>query len=1053
MLKTKLLAFFIFLLLGGSLMGQDRTISGTVLDEFGAAFPGVSVSVKGTTNGMITTEDGRYTVRVSANSDILVFRFIGYKTIEETANNRTTINVSMTPDVVDAGEVIVVAYGTQDTKSITGSVAQLTEEKIRERPVTSPISALGGSAPGIQVTTSTGQPGDNPAIRLRGIGSVNGSNNPLFVVDGVPFSGNINRISPDDIESISTLKDAASTSLYGARAANGVVIITTKQGKAGAPPKFSFSTKQGVTARGIQEYDRQAPLDYYQTYWEARRNDLIVQGRTPEQAATESTNGLIPFLFYNATNVADNAIIGTDGSINPNASIRYSADDLDWFSPIERLGYRQEYNFSGQGATDRVNYYASIGYLDEKGVFKNSDFERYTLRTNIDVKVLDWLKIGMNNSGDVRLQNTVTSGGSGFANAFYNARRMGPIFPVYAIDGNGEYIIDPMTGQRAFDRGDARFGIPRRPNNTSGRHAPEEMLLNSNYSESLFFRTVGFADFTPIENLSIKLSGSVDIGTFNGQFYGNPFVGDYIPVGRASKSANFDITTNFNQLINYSFDLGTAHSFDVLVGHESYGEKTNDFSAAKTGYIVLDNPVLDNYTTIASVGSRINEYRTEGVFSRVNYSHNEKYYASLSFRRDGTSRFDRDVRWGNFWSIGGSWRVSEEDFLARFGWLNELKVRASYGQTGNDNVGGFYPSQTLYSSGRNNANNAGFFSYSVGNRGLVWEKNTSVDFAIDFEVLDRVRGTVEYFNRYSDNLLFSVPIARESGYTSQNRNIGRMVNKGLEFDLNVDIVKSNNNGFEWNFGLNGTFFTNEITRLPEDSRENGIISGTKKLLEGRSIYDFWLRDWWGVDPATGEPLYVYDPASEETPTNLFTTIDGVALTNKQNNALYAYAGSSIPDLYGAFTNNFSFKGFDLSVLFAYSIGGKIYDSNYQSLMSTDDGAAIHVDIANRWKQPGDITNVPKVSVNNDVNIVASSDRWLTDASFLNLRNINLGYTFNRASIQSLGISNLRMYVSAENLFFVSARKGMNPLETFNGTQDVGLYPPSRIMTLGVNLNF
>ncbi|NVJ45947.1 MAG: SusC/RagA family TonB-linked outer membrane protein, partial [Cytophagia bacterium] len=743
MLKTKLLASFIFLLLGGSLMAQDRTVTGTVLDEFGAALPGVSVSVKGTTNGMITTADGRYSVSVSSNNDVLVYRFLGYRTIEEMVNNRTIINISMTPEVVDAGEVVVVAYGTQDTKSITGSVAQLTEEKIKERPVTSPISALGGSAPGIQVTTSTGQPGDNPAIRLRGIGSVNGSNNPLFVVDGVPFSGNINRISPDDIESISTLKDAASTSLYGARAANGVVIITTKQGKKGAAPKFSFSSKQGITARGIQEYERQAPLDYYQTYWEARRNDLIVQGRTEAQANQEATDGLIPFLAYNATNVADNAIIGIDGSINPAASVRYSDDDLDWFSPIERLGYRQEYNFSAQGATERVNYYASVGYLGENGVFKNSDFERYTLRTNIDVKVLDWLKIGMNNSGDVRLQNTVTSGGSGFANAFYNARRMGPIFPVYAIDNNGEYIIDPMTGARAFDRGDGRFGLPRRPNNTSGRMAPEEMLLNNNYNESLFFRTVGFAELTPIENLSIKVNGSVDIGTFNGQFYGNPFVGDYIPVGRATKSANFDITTNFNQLINYSFDLGASNSFDVLVGHENYSEKSNDFSAGKTGYIVLDNPVLDNYTTIVSANSQVDRYKTEGFFSRINYNLNEKYYASVSFRRDGTSRFAQDVRWGNFYSVGGSWRMSEEDFLENVGWLNELKVRASYGQTGNDNVGGYYPSQTLYSSGRNNANNPGFYSYNVGNTSLVWEKNTSVDFAADFEMFDRVRGTIE----------------------------------------------------------------------------------------------------------------------------------------------------------------------------------------------------------------------------------------------------------------------------------------------------------------------
>ncbi|WP_323757788.1 SusC/RagA family TonB-linked outer membrane protein [Roseivirga sp.] len=1052
MQKFKLKLMLILLLVSSSVMGQQRTVEGTVLDEFGSSFPGVTVSIKGTTTGITTESDGKFSLSVNAENAVLVFRYLGYKTKEEPVGNRTTINVSMVPDIIDAGEVVVVAYGTQDAKSITGSVTSLSAEKIKDRPITSAISALGGSGPGIQVTTATGQPGSSPAIRLRGIGSINGSNEPFIVVDGVPFSGNINRINPDDIESISTLKDAASTSLYGARAANGVIIITTKQGKKNVAPTFSFSTKQGVSARGIQEYDRLDPLSYYQAYWEALRNDKVTGGKTPEVAATEATNELITFLKYNATNVAGNQIIGTDGAINPNAGVRYSSDDLDWFAPIEQLGYRQEYNFSAKGATDRADYYVSLGYLNEKGVFKNSDFERYTLRTNVNVDVLDWLKVGVNNSGDIRITNSVTSSGTGFANAFYNARRMGPIFPVYAIDDQGNYITDPDFGTKAFDRGDGRFGIPTRPNNTSGRQAPEESLLNNSLTEALFFRTVGYVELTPMKNLSVKINGSVDIGTANGQFYGNPFVGDYIGVGRATKSANFDITTNFNQLVDYSFDLDARNSFDILVGHESYGIKNNDFNAAKTGYIVLDNPVLDNYTTIVSAASQIDRYKTEGFFSRINYNHNDRYFASFSFRRDGTSRFSQDARWGNFWSLGGSWRMSEEAFMSGISWVDELKLRASYGQTGNDNVGGYYPSQTLYSSGRNNANNAGFFSYNVGNNALQWEKNTSADVAVDFEVLGRVRGTVEYFNRYSDNLLFSVPIPSESGYTSQNRNIGKMVNKGLEFDANVDILKSSG-GLEWNFALNATMLTNEITQLPEASRENGIITGTKKLLEGHSIYDFWLKEWYGVDPDTGNPLYVYDPESESTPNNLLKEINGVPVTTNQNNGLYHYAGSSIADVYGAFTNNLSYKGFTFSVMFAYSVGGKIYDGNSQSLMAALDGSALSVDIADRWQNPGDITDVPRISINNNTNNIATSDRWLTDASFLNLRNINLGYEFKKAAVQSLGISSLRTYVSAENLFFISSKKGLNPMETFNGTQDAGLYPPSRVLTLGVNINF
>ncbi|ARS33979.1 SusC/RagA family TonB-linked outer membrane protein [Pontibacter actiniarum] len=1062
MRRVLLLSFAMVLTLLQQVYAQSRTVSGTVTDQgTSQGLPGVAVIVKGTTVGTTTGVDGTYSINVPANGNTLIFRFIGYKTVEREIGSAATINVNLGVDDKQLEEVVVVAYGTADKGSFTGSATQISAEKIAQRPVTNITNAIAGQAAGVQTNSGSGQPGAGPEIRIRGIGSINSSNDPLYVVDGTPYPGSIANLNVDDIESISILKDASSTALYGARATNGVVMITTKKGKKGSN-QLNVKISQGVSERAIKEYDRVNAYEYYPLIWEAQRNSLVNAAKDPYslEDANQIASGLKKLrdgkdgsvkgiLGYNPFNVANDAIVDANGNINPEAKLLY--DDVDWFEPLQRSGSRSDYALNYSGGSEKSDYFVSLGYLKEKGYVIRSDYERFTGRVNVNTQATDWLRTGLNVSGTITESNQAsTSSSSSYVNPFNFARGIGPIYPVYAHDpSTGAYLLDE-DGNRIYDYGNlSNLGLPNRGSNASvGRHIVAETMWNDNlYNRNvLSARTFGEVKF--LQDFKFTTNLSVDIANYLAAEYDNNKVGDGAPAGRASRTSTTATTYNINQLLNYSKTFNDRHFVEALVGHENYSYDYKYMYGMRQGVIVEDNTELGNFTTTNSLDSRTDKYRVESYLSRLNYTFDDKYTLSGSYRRDGSSRFAKDVRWGDFWSVGASWRLDRETFISMPEWVNMLKLRGSYGEVGNDallNSDGtdrYYGYQELYTLGMNNAKEPGFLQQDVlGSANLLWESNNSFDIGVEFDLFNRVSGSVEYFNRESENLLFRVPLPLSSGVKEKWENIGTMANTGVEVQLSTDAVKTQD--FTWNVNLNVSTFKNELKKLPQEE----VITGTKKYMVGKSIYDYWLRDWYGVDPADGAGLFATDTWVE----GKTRVINGDTVTTDSNGAKYHYAGSAIPDFAGGITNTFTYKNLSLSVLLTYQVGGKVYDANYASLMNAGtQGGALHKDILNRWQQAGDETDVPRMDLTTATHYNAQSDRWLIDASYLNIRSVNLNYVLPSELTSKVFLKNASVFASGENLALFSKRDGMNVNQSYSGVTS-NSYIPARVYTVGLNV--
>lgn len=1044
--------FVLLMVTGLFAFGQTVQITGVVTSsEDGLPLPGVTIKVQGTTIGTISGPDGVYTLQVPREATALEFSFIGMQSQVVEISGRTRVNVTLTPDLVAMEEVVVIAYGTAKKGSFTGAAAQIESKKIETRPIANVTQAIEGTNPGIQVTSASGQPGSGQDIRIRGFGSVSASNAPLYVVDGVPYSGSIGNLNSQDIESISVLKDAASSALYGNKAANGVVMITTKRGSK-SRSSVQFTTTQGLSSRSIPEYERVGALAYYPLMWEADYNRQIFASTPvdPATAAQNSTNNLITRVGYNITDVANNEIVRTDGTLNPNAKIKGDyAGDLDWQEPIMRQGYRGEYGLTFNGGSDNSDYYVSLGYLNEKGYVIKSDYERITGRINVNTTPKKWMRTGLNLSGTMTESNIASSGGTSYVNPFFFTRNMGPIYPVYAHDpATGDYLEDPATGERIYDLGNLP-GLPTRPSGASpGRH----VVAETNWNDDLFKRNVlsarTYIDFMFLNNFKFTFNIASDVSAYNGASFENKTVGDGAPAGRADRENSLTTSYTINQLLTYNktFDV---HSVEALLGHENYDYTYSYLRGFRQGLIVDGNTELINFTTTNSLTSYTDKYRTEGYFARLNYNFNEKYFVSGSYRYDGSSKFYTDTRWGGFWSVSAAWRMDAENFIKSQRWIDMMKLRSSYGAVGSDNGIDFYAWQARYNIGVNNALEPGFIQANLANESLTWESNNSFDVALEFGLLKRVTGSLEFYHRISSNLLFSVPLPLSSGIASQQQNVGTMYNQGIEVRIAVDAVKKPS--FTWNIDVNASTIKNEITKLPPGQTE--IIQGTKKLMVGRSIYDFWLRDWYGVDPADGVALYdanIKDFATQASNLRIINETDTVSIS--QNNAKYAYHGTAIPDLLGGITNTFTYKGFELSILATFQIGGSIYDGTYASLMHAGNyGNASHVDILNRWQKPGDITDVPRLDNAQLTPFTAASDRWLVDASFFSVKAVTFSYNLPASVTQKAGMKGARVWLSGENLLLLNARTGLDPQGSFAGTTD-NVYTPSRIVTLGINVS-
>jgi TonB-linked SusC/RagA family outer membrane protein len=1047
MKKLKLFLICIFFAGMQFANAQTKSISGAVTSkEDGSSIPGVSVMVKGTTLGTVTNINGVYNLDVPVDANRLVFSFVGMKSLEAQISG-SVIDVQMESDVLGLDEVMVVAFGTAKKESLTGSAAVIGSEKIESRSVSSLDQILAGATTGIQTTAGSGQPGSSPTIRIRGVGTLNTSADPLIILDGIQYSGNISSINPSDISSMTVLKDASSTALYGSRAANGVIIITSKKGTKGEENlKITLKAQGGVINQALPYYESVNAQDYYELQGEAFAQARFLSGKdkTIQEARDYSYKNIFSQLKYNPfVGTPNDQILGTDGKINPNAKNGFP--DLDWYDAAKQQGYRQNYDLSLSGGSKKASYYYSLGYLDERGYVIKSDYERFTTRLNIDFNVKDWLQIGTNMDGSIVTSDIGSSESATYANPWRNARMTPPIYPIFLVDqATGEYILDG-AGEKQYDDG----GLHSRPINT-GRNAIAELNWNSDTYKRNNLGNRSFATFTLMEGLTATINAGVDIQNYQYKGFENAEIGDGAPTGRMDESRYTRTTVNINQLVNYEKTFNEAHNFSAMVGHESYARKYTYQRGFKNQFIVSGINELNNFVNTSDNTGYTSEAATEGYFGRLKYNYDNKYYAEGSLRRDGSSAFHKDVRWGNFFSVGASWRIDQEQFMSSTGWIDNLKLRASYGEVGNDDTGDF-GYQALYDT-RPNAENPGIKWNTVGNSELSWEVNKTFDVALDFAVFKRLRGTVEWYSRKSDDLLYSMPLSLTMGLLEQPRNIASMVNSGLEVSLEGDIIKTRD--FNWTLNLMGSTVKNEITSIPEP-----FVNGTKRWSEGHSIYDFWLRKYYDIDPEDGATRFhvwedVTDAEDKVIGTKLSYDANGdPVLTKDMNEAKYGYVGeSAFPKLQGSIGNTFTFKGFSLSALFTYSIGGQMLDGVYQGMLQSVIGESYHPDVKNSWKNPGDISELPRLQYSKS-DLYATSDFFLISSDYFNIRNVTLNYAFPKQLLDSWNVGQLSVFVTGENLHMFTARKGMNPTFNFSGTQDEFAYNPSRSIILGFSLQF
>ncbi|MFP4506613.1 MAG: SusC/RagA family TonB-linked outer membrane protein [Cyclobacteriaceae bacterium] len=1023
---------------------QERTVTGKVTDaDTGEGLPAVNVLLEGTTTGVVTDLDGNYRISVPSDGGTLIFSFIGMLNKTEAIGNRSVVNVSMVADARQLEEVLVVAYGQTTKEAFTGSASVVDAEQLARRNVTSPISAIEGNATGVQFTSPAG-PGDSPGIVIRGVGTLNGSTEPLYIVDGVQFNGPLNTLNQEDIASFTILKDAASTSLYGSRAANGVVIITTKKGKAGGV-RVNVSAQSGLVTRAIPFYDQVTPGQYYETMWEALRNSSA-GGGDPAFASQNIYNQLGG---YNPFNVPNDQIVGTDGNLNPDAEVIYQS--LDWFEELQRTGIRNNYNVNVSAGGEDHSVFFSASYLDDESYVIRSEFERVTARLNAEFNVNDRIKIG--GSGNVALTEArgPSSAGTGnIVNPFSFAQNIGSIYPVFVNDRQGNIVRD-AAGNPVWDSGEGfpDFGIGSRPVN-QGRHAIQELTLNNEFDQDNTYGFRVFGDIKIIDDLTLNVSYGGDFNDYFESEYENPVIGDAQPDGRLSQTRARQSAITFNQILTYAKSFGN-HGIDITAGHESYERTFSDLDGLATIQSASGIYEFANFSNIVSLDGATFDRSLESYFLRVNYDYDGKYFLSASARRDGSSVFDAENRWGTFYSVGGAWQLDQEAFIQDIPWINQLKLRGSYGEVGNDNLGfpDWYLSQALFGITSNAANPAILID-AVGNQDLQWETTESFDVALEFGLFNNfLEGSVEYYQRNSTDLLYFLPIAPSNGINEVPVNAGTLINSGVEIGLTAHLI--NKNDFRWDLTLLGNTLRNEITSLPAP-----FIDGSKRWAEGRSRYDFFLWRTAGVDPDTGDQLYYqYEINDDNESVPVFDAEGNHLTTNDWSETERAYTDdTTVPDFLGSVSNSFSFKGFDLNFLVTYGIGGTVLDNAYAGLMHAGTyGRALHPDILNAWRQPGDITNVPRMENGNITLVQSQSDRFLTDASFVALRNASIGYTFDGSVIERLGLTDLRVSLTGENLLLRSRRDGLDPQYNLAGTAPGDDFVPGRIVSLGLNLSF
>ena len=1042
---------------------QSSAVRGVVVDAQGEAIIGATIKLKNGKALGATDIDGRFTLSSVKPGDKIEITYVGMKPQVVTVSKDMKITLDSDEQVLE--EVVVTAFGEQKRSAFAGSAAVVQAKTIETKQLTNVMSALQGEAAGVQMVNNSGDPTATPSIRVRGFSSISAGKDPLIVVDGAPYDGGWNNLNPADVASVTVLKDASSTALYGARGANGVIMVTTKRSAQGQAV-VTLDARLGSNIRISRDYETiKNPALYYETYYKAlynyQTNSLGVNAQDATalanaQMAGEAGVGGLGYICYTVPD--GEYFIGENGRMNPNASLGrrvynngnfYTITPDDWQKLAFRHGMRQEYNLNVTGGNDRLQFYGSLGYLNNEGTVYNSDYDRYSARIKADYRLKDWVKIGTNVNFAHSQYRTVPSDDSG---VFYQVNNMAPIYPAYIRDGAGNIMRDENGVMYDYGDGD-EIGLTRPvlPN----INPLQDNSLNVNKFKEDAFSIYGYADITPqqVKGLKVTVNGTVSNRFTKGLETANPFYGyweDNTSNGTITKYSTQTYSYNFQQLINYQREFGNNH-IELLLGHEYYKQSYEYLSGTRknmANYFL--NQTLSGAIQVSDASDAMSDYNSEGFFFRGQYDYAQRYFANISYRRDASSRFHPDHRWGNFYSVGGAWIISKESFMNNSGsWLNLLKLKASFGQQGNDKIGDYRYIDTYDIVNSNNQ--LGLVLSNKGNENITWETNNNMNAGIEFELFgSRLRGGVEYFYKKTTDMLCFVIAPYSSGYNGTYDNIGDMVNKGVEIELNGSIINTAN--FTWDVNLNATLYKNRIVKLAPSLKEGfevdghaGYTSVNNVYCEGLPIYQWYLKRYAGV-------------SEEGKSTWYYTKSDGtLGVTDVYGNATSYLCGDPHPTVYGGFGTSLSLYGFDINVSFTYSLGGKAYDHGYAASMTTptgiNGGHSLHKDILNAWSPTNTDSNIPRLQYG-DSNSSASSDRFLCSASNLTLQNINLGYTLPTKWVRSVGLSNVRIYAAGSNLYYWSARRGFDPRSSFTGdTDNTYSYSPSATISGGVKVTF
>ena len=1084
----------------------QKTVTGQVIDsETGEAIPGAAVKVVGTTLGAATDVNGRFTIQnVPSSAKLLNVSFVGMKTKEVGVNH--SARIALDPDSKLIDDVMVVAYGAQKKGTFTGSAAEIKAEDIASHVASDVTSALSGTTAGVMIVNSSGDPANSDTkIRLRGIGSMSASSNPLIILDGMPFDADLSFINPNDVGSMTVLKDAAAAAIYGARGANGVIIITTKKGKHG-DAQISFDAKWGSNSRLIPQYNVITdPGQYYETAFRQLYNSQIYDGKSAAEAYNFANSNLYDVrnggLGYQVYTLPEGQnLIGTDLKLNPNARLGYSDGQYyytpdDWFKETYHNSFRQEYTASVSGATEKLNYFVSAGFLKSGGVVDNSSFKRYTSRANLNYDIRPWFNVAASLTY-AHTQSDKPSYDSGSymssGNLFYIVNNMGPIYPLYVRNADGS--IKTENGRTIYDSNQTNF---QRPSTVGNAVRDNKVDFDRTYVD--LFTGNWTATFKPVKGLTLSAKLGVNVENRRRNHMYSQFGSASASDGSVSVVHVREYSYNNQYLANYQTDFGSddTHHLDVLAGYEQYKTQLQFLSGENTN---LYDPFVAELGNAVGTGdskkvhSSTAEYMTEGFFARAQYDYMEKYVVSGSFRRDASSRYAKGHRWGNFYSAGLGWMISKESFMeGSKDWLDMLKLKVSYGEQGNDMFTGdrltsngvnglFYPYADMYSASYNSE--TGQYSTVLtqkGNENLTWEKNRNFNVGLDFGLWkNRLSGTIEFFTRNTSDQIYYKPTPLSSGIVTGEYpvNVGSVRNTGVELTLNGTPIKTAN--FTWDLNLNLTHFKNKITSLDNDVDEEGIKRSYYILKVGGSVYQAYMYKYAGVlsveqatNPAAtglftkaeaesikpndaGKALYYMDVKDDDG-----KVIDQKLTTDFSKASQYD-CGTTLPKLMGGFGTSLKFYGVDISAQFQFQLGGKFYDGQYQTLMHTSDqsvGSAWHKDAINAWSISNQGSDIPRLTTSYAEG-QSAIDRYMISSNFLSINNVTIGYTFPNSLLANLGISKLRVYVAGENLAVFTKRKGMDPRFSFGtGSMVYGAgasgnyYSAMRTITAGISLSF